>query len=159
MSRIPDFLLKPVQEPGNFWAMLTAVTTVALAWVAYRQLGDLARTGKSDFLYKLKKDFFTDEARRLMFLIENDLLEFRFAEIPYFQILKSQYPDTDIRLAELGITGSGIGTYLVDDLLLGPLEDVGVLLKRDLLSMDEVYEQFDSYVQTCADNAAIEAYL
>ena len=55
MSGILDFWMKTFQEPGNFWAMLTAVTTVALAWVAYRQLSDLARTGKSDFLYKRKR--------------------------------------------------------------------------------------------------------
>jgi hypothetical protein len=159
MDGILNFCLKSLQEPGNFWAMLTAVTTVVLALIAYWQLGDLARTGKSDFLYKLKKDFFTDDARRLMFLIDNDLLEFCSEEISYFQILKPKSPEAEIRLSELGITGSGVSTYLIDDVLLGPLEDVGFLLKRDLLSRDEVYEQFDSYVQACGDNDAIRAYL
>jgi hypothetical protein len=46
-----EFWMKTFQEPGNFWAMMTAITTVALARVAYKQLGDLARTSKSDFLY------------------------------------------------------------------------------------------------------------
>ena len=159
MNWISDYFVKTFREPGNVWAMLTAITTVALAWVAYKQLSDLARTGKSDFLYKLKKDFFTPETRKLMFLIDNDFLEFESSEIPYFRIVQPQDPATRSRLEELGITGPGISPYLIDDLLLGPLEDVGILLKRDLVSLDEVYEGFDSYVQSCADSRAIRVYL
>lgn len=62
-------------------------------------------------------------------------------------------------MTELGISATAISTYLVDDLLLGPLEDVGIFLKRNMLSLDEVYEQFDSYVQLCEDNDAVGAYL
>ncbi len=139
--------------------MLTALTTVALAWVAYKQLSDLARTSKSDFLYKLKKDFFTEETRRLIFLIENELLEFRSTSIPYFQVVQPKDADTQSRMRELGITGSTVNTCLIDDVLLGPLEDVGVLLSRNLVSLDEAYEQFDSYVQICAEDKAIGQYL
>ena len=154
-----DFWLRTFQEPGNVWSLVTAVATAVVVWVAYRQLSDLARTSKSDFLYKLKKDFFTEETRRLIFLAENELLEFRSAEIPYFQIVRSEDADTRKRLEELGITGSTISTYQVDDVLLGPLEDVGILLERNLVSLDEAYEQFDTYVEICAEDKAIGEYL
>jgi hypothetical protein len=154
-----EFWLKTFQEPGNFWAMMTAVTTVVLAWVAYRQLSDLARTSKSDFLYKLKKDFFTEETRRLIFLIENQLLEFRSAEVPYFQVIRPANAEMQSRFEELGIVASTVSTYLVDDCLLGPLEDLGVLAERNLVSLDEAYEQFVTYVEICAESRAIREYL
>ena len=154
-----DFWLETFRKPETFWSMVTAVTTVVLARVAYKQLSDLARTGKSDFLYKLKKDFFTPEVRQLIFLMENNFLEFRPGDIPYFAIVLAKDAETQSRARELGISGNAVSTYVVDDLLLGPLEDVGILLKRDMVSLHEVYEQFDSYVQLCADNDAVGAYL
>lgn len=155
----PDFWLETLRRPESFWSMLTTVTTIVLAWVAYRQLSDLARTGKSDFLYKLKKDFFTAEVRQLVFLMENDFLEFRSGDIPYFAIVPGKDLEAQSRMKELAISETTVSTYVVDDLLLGPLEDVGILLKRNMLSLEEVYEQFESYVQLCADNHAVGAYL
>jgi hypothetical protein len=154
-----DFWMKTLQDPGIFWAMLTAITTVALAAVAYWQLSDLAQTNRSDFIYKLKEDFFTDEARRLVFLVDNDLLQFKVATIPYFEIAIPEDAETRKRIEELGIVGSTLSTYLVDDVLLGPLEDVGVLLKLGRISLRETYEHFDSYVQNCANDNAIQDYL
>jgi hypothetical protein len=153
-----DFWLKTLQNPEAFWAMAAAIATVGLIAVANYQLRDLAKTSKSDFLYKLKKDFFTPEARRLVFLAENDLLRFKAGPIPYFEIVA---PDTETkeRMVELGITAFSLSTGLVDDALLGPLEDVGVLLERNLVSLDEAYEQFDSFVQICVENEAIAQYL
>jgi len=154
-----DFWLKTLQEPANFWAMLTTVITLVLAALAYWQLRKLVLTSRSDFIYRLKKDFFTDEARRLIFLIENGLLEFTSATVGYFQTVKTQEGDTQTRMQELGITSSTVSTYLVDDILLGPLEDLGLLLKRGLVSLEETYEHFDTYVQICADGQAIRDYL
>ncbi|HEY4905273.1 MAG TPA: hypothetical protein VIH89_17480 [Candidatus Sulfotelmatobacter sp.] len=153
-----NFWLRTFQDPGNVWAMITAITTVALVLVAYWQLRALARTSRSEFLYKLKRDFFTDEARRLIFLAENDLLEFQSADISYFRIVQVS-AETQSRLAELGIAGSTISAYQVDDALLGPLEDVGILLRSNLVSLNEAYEQFESYVQICAESKAMGAYL
>ena len=154
-----DFWLRTFQEPGNFWAMLTAITTIALAAVAYRQLSDLAATSRSDFLYKLKKDFFTERARRLVFLVENGLLEFRDESIPFFKVVTGGDALIQSRLEELGITDESVSAYLVDDVLLGPLEDVGLLLRTDSVSMAEAYEQFDSYAQMCFDDTAMRSYL
>jgi hypothetical protein len=50
-------------------------------------------------------------------------------------------------------------TNVIDDLLLGPLEDVGVLWKSGRLSLDEVYETFDYYIRLCVENKAIADYI
>lgn len=154
-----DFWLKSFQDPTVFWVMLGAAAAVVLIVVAYQQLGTLSKTAKSDFLYKVKKDFFTEDARRLIFLTENDLLEFRRTAIPYFEISGGQDPGTQKRMQELGITDSTIGTYLVDDVLLGPLEDIGILLRLKLVSLEETYEHFDTYVADCFENAAVHDYI
>jgi len=153
-----EFWLKTLQDPATFWSMAAAIATIGLIAVAYYQLRDLAKTSKSDFLYKLKKDFFTPDARRLVFLAENGLLRFHSNQIPYFEIVR---PDAETinRMGELGITEPSVSTGVVDDVLLGPLEDVGVLLERNLVSLDEAYEQFDSFVQMCVENEAIAQYL
>lgn len=154
-----DFWLKSVQDPTVFWVMLGAAATVVLILVAYQQLSALSRTTKSDFLYKVKKDFFTKDARRLIFLIENDLLEFKRAPIPYFEIQDGPEPGVQERSRELDITGLTVSTYLLDDVLLGPLEDIGILLRLGLVSLEETYEHFDTYVADCFENAAIRDYI
>jgi len=154
-----DFWLGTLQQPGNFWAMLTTVTTVVLAGLAYWQFRKLVRTSRSDFIYKMKKDFFTADARRIFFLIENDLLEFRPALIGYFQVVSPQDNDTQARMQELGVTFSTVSTYLVDDVLLGPLEDLGLLLKGGFVSLEETYEHFETYVETCGDSKGIKNYI
>jgi hypothetical protein len=152
-------VLTEMFQPTSFWAMVTAVFTAVIAVVAYIQLGALVRGSRSDFLYRLKKDFFTEETRRLMFLVDNDLMEFRDEEIPYFQITPGTDGKTAVRLREMGIQDAAISPYLIDDVLLGPLEDLGVLEKLKQVSLEEAYEHFDYYVEASAENRAIRAYL
>jgi hypothetical protein len=78
--------------------------------------------------------------------------------IPYFRVVSSDN-ETAARMEEVGVTGSSISTGFVDDVLLGPLEDVGLLVERNLISLDEAYEQFDSYVQLCIENKAVADYI
>jgi hypothetical protein len=148
-SSVLDWLKESVR-PDVFWVMATALGTIALVFVAQKQLKDLARTSRSDFLYRLKKDFFTEKVSDFIFLLENDLLTFRPDPIPTFDTIKKHgvKPEKD-----------SFTTNTIDDLLLGPLEDVGVLWKLGRLSLDEVYETFDYYVCLCVENKAIADYI
>jgi hypothetical protein len=139
--------------------MITAIATSLLVWVAYWQLRNLARTSRSDFLYKLKKDFFTEDARRLIFLVDNDLLEFCESEIPYFRVAHGGNSEIESRLKELEISAPSVSTCEIDDVLLGPLEDVGLLESLSQVTLREAYEVFDTYVEICAENKAIAEYL
>jgi hypothetical protein len=154
-----EFLTKTLFDPASFWAMVAAVATIALIIVAYKQLRDLGRTSRADFLYRLKSDFFNVQARQLIFLTEHNLLKFHGVEIPYFEIVGHERPGVRERLKEMGIEGDSISTYLVDDILLGPLEDVGILEKLRLVSLEEAYEEFVTYMDICIENEAIQEYL
>jgi hypothetical protein len=57
------FVTKTIYDPEIFWVMITALATVTLVGVAYWQLRSLVRTSRSDFLHRVKKNFFTNEVR------------------------------------------------------------------------------------------------
>jgi len=149
-----------VTDAAAFWAMVAAIAAVILTIVAYWQLRSLAATSRSDFVYRLKKDFFTEETRRLIFLAENELLEFDTGEpIAHFRIVGHEDRTVKERLRDLGIDKFTISTYEVDDALLGPMEDMGVLESMGLISLKEVYEAFVTYINICVENSALRAYL
>jgi len=139
--------------------MATFVLTAALVLVAWKELGDLARTSKADFIFRLKNNFFTEDARRLLFLVEEDLLQFEDSEIPYFTIRRVNDPGLCGRFEELGVKGSTVSTYAIDDVLLGPFEDVALFLTGRLITLKHAYEMFDTYVTSCAENAEIRKYI
>jgi hypothetical protein len=153
-----SFWEKTWSDPATFWAAATAVVTALLAWVAWKQLGSLAESSTADFLFRLKSDFFTERARRLVFLIEQDLLKFEDAAIPFFSKPDFNKPELKPRLQELGITDSTISTYLLDDIILGPLEDVWSYLSEKHITRNQVYAVFSYYIEICAESHAIQDY-
>jgi hypothetical protein len=153
------FWEKTSSDPAIFWAMATFVFTAAIAFVAWKELGDLARTSRADFIFRLKNSFFTEDARRLLFLVEEKLLQFEDSEIPYFTIRNVNDPILRDRFEELGIKGPTVSTYAVVDVLLGPLEDVAMFLKEKLITKKHAYDMFDTYVALCADNTEIRKYI
>jgi hypothetical protein len=159
MSPEWEFATKSLFDPAVFWSMVTAIATAALIFVAWRQLSSLAKTSRSDFLFRLRKDFFTEEARKLIFLAEYDLLRFHHDEIPYFETVIGGSPAVIERMKDLKIERGAISTYFVDDFLLGPLEDMGVLENMGLVSLEEVYESFFTYLSICVENTAIKQFL
>jgi hypothetical protein len=168
-----EFLSKTFTDAPTFWVMLTGLGTFVLALVTFllfkvakKQLTDLAetsareeRTNKADFIFRLGRNFFTLEARQLIFLIEEELIAYENASIPYFKIEKMEEADVKARLEELHISHPTVSTYDVDDILLGPLEDVGIFKEAGLISLDDAYEEFDYYIQLCVDNDQIRKYI
>ena len=124
-------------SPDVFWVMATALFTLVLVLVAWKQLRDLARTSRSDFLYRLKKDFFTGTQTEFIFLLENDLLVFRPVPFPRFDTTEKNglKPEKDM-----------FTTEVVDNVLLGPLEDVGVYWQsksRLVVENEAIHEYVD----------------
>jgi hypothetical protein len=139
--------------------MVTGVATTALIFVAWSQLHNLAEVSRGDFIYRLKKDFFTEESRGLLFLLEYHLLEFVKEPTAHFVVEKERRADYEARAQELKINYHTLSTYVIDDLLLGPLEDVGLLLETKLIGKKEAYEEFYTYVKACAEDEAVMAYI
>src|ERR1035437_6006270 len=153
------FWEKTFSDPAIFWPMATFVFTAVLVLVAWIELRDLARTSKADFIFRLKNSFFTEEARRLIFLVGENLLQFEDSEIPYFTIWKVNDAILRSLFEELGIKGSTVSTSTVDDVLLGPLEDVALFLIGKHITEKHAYEMFDAYVTSCWENEEIQKYI
>lgn len=153
------FWERSLSDPAVFWTMAAVALTAALVFVAWRELGNLARTSRADFIFRLKNDFFTEDARRLLFLVDENLLEFQDSEIPYFTIRKVNKPGLHARFEELEVKGTTVSTYVVDDVLLGPFEDVGVFLVEKLITEKHAYEMFYTYLKSCWENPEIQKYI
>ena len=140
---------------------LLCIATAALIGVGYLQLRQLIQTNGADFADRMKRDFFTTEARRLIFLVEHNFLDFYHpaSEIPWFGIV--QQPDGPIRnrMRELHADGGKIGTFDVDDVLLGPLEDVAFFEKTGKLDLETVYSFFGSHIEDVMTNKALLDYI
>lgn len=163
-----EFLTKTLYDPAIFWSMATAVctfllvlATAALVWVGFVQLRQLVKTSKADFVDRLKRDFFTVEARRLIFLVEHDFLDFHqpAGEIPYFTIRPVAAVPMRNRMRELEVEGGSISTFTFDDVLLGPLEDVATFEAIGNVELETVYSFFSAYIDDVMTNTALLSYI
>ncbi|HWY60179.1 MAG TPA: hypothetical protein VNZ03_37305 [Terriglobales bacterium] len=135
-------------SPEVFWVMVTAFFTGALCLVAWRQLRDLARTSRVDLLYRLRKDFFNDNARTITLLLDYEMLRFNAGPPGCFDVAKGPIK-TEI---------DAVTTQWVDDYL-GLLEDIAGLWKADQISIKEVDDSFGYYVTLIAEDDAIKQYV
>jgi len=157
---VVEWARRSVCDASIFWVMVTAVGTLLLAWIAFKQLGGLADTSRADFIFRLKSEFFNDKSRRLIFLIEEDLLEFvPEGESGYFIIKDYSSEKVRERISHLGFDGPRISSQEIDDLILGILEDVGMFERKGVIKLEDVYIIFDTYVMDCMDSPAINEYL
>jgi hypothetical protein len=134
--------------PEVFWVMATALFTLVLVFVAWRQLRDLAKTSRTDLLYRLRKDFFTSNARTLTLFLDYELLNFVSSPMAFFDV-KQDVLKTEIQ---------AVATQWVDDYL-GILEDIAGLWKAKHITLDEVYESFGYYIELVMEDKAIKDYI
>jgi hypothetical protein len=135
-------------EPEVFWVMMTAVFTLALFLVARSQLRDLARTSRTDLLYRLRKDFFNESARTITLFLDNEMLRFNPGPPACFDVVQN--------IVKTEITA--VTTQWVDDYL-GLLEDIAGLWKAKQMNLKEVRDSFGYYVTLVAEDNAIQMYV
>ena len=103
---VVEWARRSVCDASIFWVMVTAIGTLLLAWIAFEQLGGLADTSRADFVFRLKSEFFNVKSRRLIFLIEEDMLEFvPEGESGYFIIKNYSSERVRERISHLGFDG------------------------------------------------------
>ena len=155
------------------WTAVLAVMTLFLTIVAWSQLSSIRKTTKADYLKRLNDSFFTEETRNLLVLLFNSAIEFSVLPIkgkesaspidrlPYFKIneyVLKQLKDSG--LISLPEWRKGYNPFEVDDLLLGPLDDVGRYEKNGLLDIGSAYDTFGYYVcELVGDNEGVKAFL
>ncbi len=153
---------------GLFGGLIGAVVTLVLALIALRQLFDISLTSKSDFLLRLKRDFFTSETRVLMHLIENDYLEFSDTDKESYFVVKISPLPADAKSIEEDLLRktadrpngkTAYSSFEMDDLILGQLDDVGMLEERRILDPWMVESVFGYYIRLVMNGPAVRDYL
>ncbi len=174
---VKQFFQGPEQYySGVLGSLLATIFTAFLVWVAWEELSKISKTSSADFIHRLDNDFFTDETRTLVSLIDCGVLEFRFDKhcpndeeksgdgiepVAYFEINQKKLDKISlpIDLKEPLAKKKVYSVWEVDDLLLGVLENVGMLERRGILDFQMVFDVFGWYLKTAWNNDHIKEYL
>jgi hypothetical protein len=156
----------------SFWTFCLVLATLLLYLVAKFQLSGISKTSKADFIKKFNNDFFVEQIRNVIMLLDYQALEYREKSVqlgnkneeamfPYFTI------DPNI-LNQLVISDSLLGTlqekkvyssFEMDDLLLGRFEDIGLFEKQGFLDIKDICNHFSWYIDVTWENKEIQKYI
>ena len=150
-----EFWVKSFCDEAIFWAMVTAVATVALILVGYFQLRELVRTRKADFAKKLSDDFFTPDVLRLLNLLSLRRLRFiKQGPQIYFQILPPEIPEAPLP-EELRETEERVGVQAIVQYILNPLELIAYWERIHVITLEDASFLFGRAILLCGDNPEV----
>ena len=156
-------LLKENLLDGLIGALIGSCITLLLIWIAWRELEGIRNTTSADFIYRLRNDFFTPEARNLFILVDLNAIKFIKKkgenDIVYFEVDEEKLKDWPDEIKKDLTAKKFYISYEVDDILLGPLEDVGLYLKRKIIEIEMTYPEFGWYVKRIYENEEIKKYV
>lgn len=156
------------------WSAVTALATVGLliatillVFYGRGQLKALNETSKRNFLHQLKKDFFTDQAREILALLECELLTFSLTklndesdrELAFFEVKTIGNETARTVLKNISSGKTNISSYEMDDFLLQHLEDLGLLFKQEIVDIYNIDQLFGYYVVAAFENSEIKKYI
>lgn len=112
----------------------------------------------------MKVDFFTDNARLLLALLETQSLEFKTLQIDkdvdagYFERINDK---TDDKMLDKLFSSDKkyFSSYEMDDFLLMHLEDLGILYEKKIVPIYDVDQLFDYYIETLFENCQVKKYI
>lgn len=145
----------------HFWDMITALATVLIVLVAYIQLSEANKTSKASFIRQFSNGFFSENTRDIMLLLEMSALIYEEENNLSFKIKVEDLDNMGIsKVKKEELTRrERYSAYEIDDWLLGPIEEIASFEKNGLISLPEVYDQFDWYVDVACKSPAILDYI
>jgi hypothetical protein len=154
------FNLKENLLDGLIGGFIGAGLVLLTAWIAWKELDEIKNTNSADFIHRLKNDFFKEETRNLITLIDLDSLKFiEDDDIPYFEVVEEKLENFPEDIKNQLSEKKFYTAYEIDDLLLGHFEDIGLLEQKGVLDIEMVYEEFSWYIETTYDNCEIKKYI
>ena len=157
----------------SLWTFALVVATIFLWRIARKQLGDVSKTAKAEFIRKFSSDFFQEQTRDILMLLDFNALLFRGGykieygnnveskKFPYFEIDQKVVNQTMIsdEKKQWFASKKYYSGFEIDDLLLGPLENISNFEQRKLVDIRQVYDDFDHYINLAYDNYEIRKYI
>ncbi|MDP4267817.1 MAG: hypothetical protein Q8880_10350 [Bacteroidota bacterium] len=150
------------------WTLVTAVATIGIGVIAYIQLEKYNNTAIADFALKFKNDFYNNcKTKDLLMLFEFNLLKFCQDKKEdndklthdYFDVIENdlkKYKHIENLLNE---KRKNYNSDEIDDNILGHYEDLGLFLKKGIISIDFIYIGFDYHIEKIYENDAIKDYI
>lgn len=145
-------------------ALIGSFVTSALVLIGVWQVIKIANTASADFVLRKTEQFFRDETRLLLHLIDSDYLIFKrnsnFNE-SYFLVDEARIKQSDLHdlLKTDLLKRLAFSAYEIDDLLLGPLEDLGYLESVGTIDFKLIDNTFGFYLEKIMDNPAVSDYV
>jgi hypothetical protein len=156
---------------GAAGAAAGAVITLVLVWVAMEQLEGIDETSQrsasiasADFVLRLSEQYFQDQTRILIHLVDADYLQFKrdanLAE-SYFEVDTARVEKSTLHVdVKQALTKRRIySTYDMDHFLLGVLEDLGFYEQARILDVSMIYNNFSWYIEIATANPAVKEYV
>jgi hypothetical protein len=146
----------------------TAIFTALILIVAWTQLRKMNKTSNAEFMLKLKTDLFNEKTSLLFSTIQIKCLKYitpKKGGVSYFEIEADRIEDLKIKNEIIRkIKNLRDGSYIVDsveldELLLGHIEDLGILYKKKILDIEMIYEEFFYNIEKCWENQDIKNYI
>lgn len=155
--------LADISESG--WAIISSIATVfgasftlAIAIIAWRQLSKTNNIAEADFYHRLKTDFFTDNQRLLIGLINARALKFD-EDKKFFVVEMSKLRDLTNDLKIRAKAKKEFSQEEIDDYMLGHFEDLGLFWERKLIDINFISEGFGHYIKTVYEDEQIQKYI
>ena len=140
-----------------FWVFITAVTTIALAYIAQNQLSINNKIASATFLNEFKDAFFTEQQRIFILLIENHWLFFDEKEGIFTSKVLEDYRDKFPAIEFL--QRKYYLTQEFDDYLLGHFEDAALLEESKMITISDAEQHFGYYLSVALENDEIKKYV
>ncbi len=161
------FQKKGKAKPIEKVTLITTAATLILMFCTVFQLHRYTDSLKADFAHKIKIDFFNEEERTLMFLFNNNLLEFKIlkdssskVDYAYFALNKARakyFQNDSIKL--LVNVKDSYSTLEIEDVLLNHFEDLNMYRINNLIGIDYLENGFFAYIESIYKNAQIQKLL
>lgn len=148
---------------GIVGAGLGSTITVVLLLIAYGQLNIVSSNSSTELIHKLKIDLFSVRTRRLFSLIESDFLSFvnEGDRDSYFLVKTDEVMQSKLheRIKKELVSRPVYSCYDLDDLILGPFEDLGYLNQQGMINFYLLHNTFAYYINQTRSNKAITEYI
>jgi uncharacterized protein YqgC (DUF456 family) len=145
-------------------ALIGSIVTLVLVLIGMWQVKGIAGTASADFVLRKCDQFFKNETRILLHLIDSDYLVFKknsnFNE-SFFLVDEARIKESQLHseLKERLLKRRAFSAYEIDDLLLGPLEDLGYLESVGTVDLKLIDNTFGLYLIEIWENPAIRDYI
>jgi hypothetical protein len=144
--------------------LIATILTFGLVINSVFQLHRNTDSMKADFAHKIKIDFFNDEERMIMFLLNNNMLEFKTfkdsiskTSYAYFSLNERKvgyFQNDSIDL--LGKAKKSYTTLEIEDLLLNHFEDLNMYRVNKVIGLDYLENGFATYIFLTYNNPQIQ---